>query len=71
MVKFYTIHCDACDILQSKLDSKNIKYDLVDDTDTVIAVAEKSNITSAPILEVDGVVMDYRTALKWVKEQTV
>jgi glutaredoxin-related protein len=30
-INFYTIHCPKCDVLEKKLNNKNIKYTLITD----------------------------------------
>ena len=64
MVTLYTTHCPKCKILQTKLDSKGIKYDVVEDVD----VMQEKGYMSMPMLEVDGQVLDFPTANKWVNE---
>lgn len=60
----YSTHCPKCEILQEKLDDKNIKYDIC--TDKKLMLSKK--FLSAPMLEVDGKVMTYLEAIKWIKE---
>ena len=69
MIKLYTIHCQACEILQKKLVSKNIEFEVIDDRDEVVKVGIEHCISNAPMLDVDGNVMDYISAVKWVNNQ--
>lgn len=61
-VILYTIHCPKCNVLQKKLELKNVNYSIVDDT----AVMEEKGFTSSPMLEVNGKVMDFGQANLWV-----
>ena len=60
----YTIDCPNCLILEKKLKAKNIDFLRVSDEDTIKAKGFGDSLF--PILEVDGVVMDYNTAIQWV-----
>lgn len=61
----YEHGCPRCKVLRMKLDQKGIKYDTVND----IAVMQEKGFQEAPKLEVDGVVMDFKEAVKWIGEQ--
>lgn len=63
----YTIDCPKCLILEKKLEAKNIEYLKVSDID--IINAKGFGDSSFPILEVDGLVMNYKTAIQWVNNQ--
>lgn len=58
----YSTHCPKCSVLEKKLQSANINYQLETDADLMI----KKGFTSAPMLEVDGKVMDFKSAIEWV-----
>ena len=60
----YTTHCPKCNVLKKKLDSKNLQY--VECTDTEVMVSK--GYTFLPILEVDGVAMDFSSAVKYINE---
>lgn len=64
MVIFYTIGCPKCRVLKRKLDEKGIAYE----TCTDASVMEKKGITDLPQLEVDGLLLDFPTAIAWVEE---
>ena len=64
-VTLYTTHCPKCKVLEKKLNSKNINYNEVTDTDIMIS----KGFTSTPMFEVDGTIMDFSEANKWVNEQ--
>lgn len=66
-VVLYTIECPKCVILEKKLEAKNIKFLRVSDEETIRA--KGFGDSSFPILEVDGVVMGYKTAIQWANNQ--
>lgn len=61
----YEHGCPNCKRLKSMLDKKSIQYEDVTDQKLMIEMGFKS----APKLEVDGVIMDFMDAKKWVEEQ--
>lgn len=62
MVTLYSTGCPRCDILKKKLDDKKIPFVLVTDEDVMLSM----NLTQVPVLEVDGELMEYRDAVRWV-----
>lgn len=64
-VTLYSTHCSNCIVLEKKLKQKNIEFLEVND----IKIMEEKGFMSAPMLEVDGVVMNYNTAIQWVNNQ--
>jgi glutaredoxin len=64
-ITLYTTHCPKCEILQEKLDTKNIQYKICTDTKLMVG----KGFRSAPMLEVDDKVMTYLEAINWIKEQ--
>lgn len=66
-VILYTIDCPKCIVLEKKLNSKSISFIRVSDKKTL--VAKRFGDAHFPILEVDGVVMDYKTAIQWINNQ--
>lgn len=64
-VILYEHGCPNCKMLKMKLDQKGIEYETVND----IEVMKAKGFHEAPKLEVDGVVMGFREAISWVKEQ--
>lgn len=61
-ITLYSTMCPKCNILQKKLNAKNIKYEEINDIDAMI----NKGYLSAPVLEV---AMDFETANKWVNAQ--
>ena len=66
-IVLYTIDCPNCLVLEKKLKTKNIEFLKVSDKDTIIA--KGFGESAFPILEVDGVVMSYKTAIQWINNQ--
>ncbi len=67
MTVLYTIDCPSCIILEKKLKQKNIEFIKVFDKETLIA--KGFGDSTFPILEVDGVTMNYKTAIQWINNQ--
>lgn len=61
----YEHGCPMCIVLKTKLDKKGIQYEDITDVDVMIA----KGFTEAPKLEVNGNVMGFRDAIKWVEEK--
>jgi len=66
IVKFFSSHCPKCSVLETKLKRKNIDFELIDNIDEITEYGKSHGIMSAPILEVDGQTMDFKTANDWV-----
>lgn len=63
-VKLYSTHCPKCIILEKKLNQKNISFEEINDIDVMTA----KGFMQAPMLEVDGEVMDFKQANDWINE---
>lgn len=61
----YSTHCPRCKVLTMKLQQKNIEFEEINDLSQMTAKGFKE----APKLEVDGVVMGFKEAIDWLKEQ--
>lgn len=61
-INFYTIHCPKCDVLEKKLNNKNIKYTLITD----VGVMQQKGFDTMPMLEIDGKSMAFSDAVKWI-----
>lgn len=66
-VVLFSTHCPKCCVLEKKLQQKNISYEEVNDID----VMKKKGYLSVPVLEVDGISMDFKTANDWINSQEV
>lgn len=65
MPTLYSTHCPKCQILEKKLAQKGIEYVEVNDTQRMLDMGLKS----VPWLEVNGQMMDFNQANKWINEQ--
>lgn len=63
-ITLYTTHCPKCKVLMAKLQQKNITFDVCED----IEIIRTKGFLTVPLLEVDGIVMDFVAANKWVSE---
>ena len=61
---FHSSHCPKCKVLEMKLQKKGIQYEENNDVDVMIA----KGLTMAPALEVDGKMLDFAEANKWINE---
>ena len=64
-VILYEHGCPRCKVLKSKLDQKGIKYEDISD----VEVMKSKGFQEAPKLDVNGVIMDFKEAVKWIGEQ--
>lgn len=65
IIKLYTTHCPMCSSLERQLKKKNINFVECDDIEEM----RSRRISSAPMLDVDGKLMDFTDAMAWVREQ--
>lgn len=61
-VVFYTIDCPKCRVLENKLKIKNVDFEECRD----IEIMQEKGFENAPMLEVDGAVMSFAEAVKWI-----
>lgn len=61
-VTLYSTHCPKCNVLEKKLKQKNISYEEVND----VEIMKEKGYLSVPVLEIDGVSMDFKTASDWI-----
>jgi len=61
----YSTNCPKCNVLEKKLQSKNINFEICNDVDLMLS----KGIQQAPYLEVDNELMDFSKAVKWVNEK--
>ena len=64
-VILWTTHCPRCKVLEIKLKQKGIVYEECAD----VEIMQAKGFKEAPKLEVDGVIMDFKTAVEWIGEQ--
>lgn len=61
-VILYSTHCPKCNVLTKKLNQKNISYEEIND----IEIMKEKGYLTVPILEVDGVSMNFNAANEWI-----
>ena len=62
----YTTHCPKCSVIEKKLQRAGIEYDVCEDTE----VMESKGFVHLPVLEVNGEMLDFVAANKWVGENS-
>jgi glutaredoxin len=65
MITLYTIDCPKCKILEKKLEQANIKYETCKDREVIAS----KGFDLMPVLDVDGQIMGFGEAVKWVNER--
>ncbi len=61
-VILYSTGCPKCKVLKAKLDSKEIKYDVVDNVDEMLRLG----MTTVPCLGVDGEVLNFKESVDYI-----
>lgn len=64
-VVLFSTHCPKCKVIEKKLKEKNISYNEVNDVESM----REKGYLSAPILEVNGISMDFITANQWINNR--
>lgn len=65
MIVLYTTHCPKCKVLESKLNKKNIEYNICEDIDII----QNKDITVLPALEINNEILNFKDAVNWVNKQ--
>lgn len=65
MIILYSTDCPRCHILEKKLDAAKIEYTTNKNVDEMLA----KGMEAAPALEVNGELMDFGTAVKWINSR--
>ena len=61
---FYSTGCPKCNILKKKLQEKNISYELNTNVEEMLSLG----ISEVPVLSINGKLMDFKTAIEWIKQ---
>ncbi len=64
-ITLYSNHCPQCMLLKTKLNERGIQYEEINDIDIML----KKGFMSMPILVIDGEILKFAEALKWVNKQ--
>lgn len=62
MIVLYSTGCPKCTVLKKKLDEKGIPYGL----NTSVKDMLSKGFLQIPVLDVDGVIMDFTAANEWI-----
>lgn len=65
MVTLYSTKCSKCNIVEKKLKEKNIEYFENNNVNQMLEMG----LSTVPWLEVDGEMMGFNQAVKWINEQ--
>lgn len=66
-VTLYSTDCPKCKVLEKKLDNNGVTYETEKDIDKML----EKGFVSAPMLEVDGVVMNFKEGIEWINNLEV
>lgn len=66
VITLYSTGCPKCKVLKSKLDSKGIEYEIVNDVDEMARLG----IQTVPYIMVNDVLMNFKEGLEWVNRMT-
>ena len=61
----WSTKCPRCKVLELKLQQKGIQYEEIND----VEIMKEKGFQEAPKLEIDGVIMNFKEAVNWIKEQ--
>ena len=61
----YSNDCPKCRVIESKLKAQNVEFEKTDNFEKLISLGYKT----LPLLEVDGEIMDFKSANDWVEER--
>ena len=64
-IVLYSTGCSKCKILEKKLNSAGFNYDIITDVDMM----QNKGFTQLPMLEIDGEIIDFGQAVKWISER--
>ena len=62
-IVLYSTNCPRCQVLKRKLEEKRIDFELETDVDKMLDLG----IEIAPVLFVDGNLMDFGKAIRWIE----
>lgn len=64
-IVLFSTGCPKCRVLKAKLEQSSIEYKENNDVDFML----EKGFTTVPVLEVDGIVYNFKEAVKWIEEQ--
>lgn len=63
-VTVYSIGCPKCIVLEKKLKSEGIPFEVCNDVDTI----KELGFSVLPMMQVDTNILDFNHSIKWIKE---
>jgi hypothetical protein len=69
MIKFYSSHCPKCIVLENQMKNKKIDFELVEDENVYMPIAQENNIMSMPFAEIDGQIYNTIQLQKYIMEK--
>jgi len=64
-IVLYTTGCPKCRVLEKLMNQKEIKFEVETNKDVLV----EKGFQQVPMLEVDGVIMDFGLAFRWASLQ--
>ena len=64
-VILYSTNCPKCNVLKKKLSDDGVDYTVEGD----VELMKSKGFTEAPMLEVDGNVLNFKQAVDWLKRK--
>ena len=65
MLVLYSTGCPKCGVLKKKMNERGMQYQEITAVEEMLSLG----ITSVPVLYVDGRMMDFVDAVKWINNQ--
>lgn len=69
MIKFYSSHCTKCIVLENQMKNKKIDFEIIEDEDVYMPIAQENNIMSMPFAEIDGQIYNTMQLQKYIMEK--
>ena len=66
MINFYTTHCAQCMVAEQTMKRKGIQFNVIDDMDAILEIADKNGIGGAPFAEIDGEFYRFPDLMKFI-----
>lgn len=60
----YSTNCPRCKVLETKLKQKGLSFTIIRDIEEMTSLG----LQSAPVLQVNGTLMDFSEGIKWVNQ---
>lgn len=64
-IVLFSNNCPRCKVLKTKLEQNNIEFEENNDVEFML----QKGFTTTPVLEVNGIIYNFKEAVEWIKEQ--